>query len=260
MRSIVALFSGTIVVAMIVGGAAYAQNTDELAQQLRQLVHAGNTSKITDTMARQGAPREVGARYFSAAENLYQTRDLEATIAVSQKGIEYCLAQAGEAVKRNDTALATELRGQAKALSYNLGSYTWPGWDESGIDIKSQDQAIGFDAALQNLKLGEELSRGPEPMARAHWLVGAHALAAGKHPLAIQHFEKSAELAHAAANQAEELLAQAFRAMTIIAVGTSRTEGEIELARVKDAYVENVADGQFWINQLETAYRVFIAK
>jgi hypothetical protein len=203
---------------------------------------------IVDTMARQGAPREVGMLYFTAVENLYRARDLEATIVVAQKGIDYCLAQAAEAAKRQDKTLEMELRGQAKALSYNLGSYIWPGWDESGIQINPQNLAVGFDAALLNLKLGEELSRGPESMSRAHWLVGAHALAAEKHPMAMEHFEKSAELARAAANLAEELLAQAFRAVTIVAAGTSKTEGEIELARVKDAYIEKVADGQFWIN------------
>jgi hypothetical protein len=64
-----------------------------------------------------------------------------------------------------------------------------------------------------------------------------------------------------ARNRSEELLAQGYRAITLIAGKTARTEGEAELKRVKDALrAGNPKEGQFWIDQLETASGVFIAK
>jgi hypothetical protein len=130
-------------------------------------------------MAREGEPAVVAALYSSAVTSLYRADDLRSVVVVAQKGIDYCLMQASEAGKRKDKTLEELLRGLAKTIAYNLGSYTWPGWDEPGIKIQPEDLVLGFQAAKLNLRLGEDLARGAEPMSRAHWLVGAHALAAG---------------------------------------------------------------------------------
>src|SRR5688572_22262252 len=211
------------------------QSADELWQELGRVVHAGDSYRIVEIMARQGEPLQVATLYSSALGRLYRADDLRSVVVVGQKGIDYCLTQAVEAAKRQNVSLENELRGRAKEISYNLGSYTWPGWAEPGIQIGPADMAVGFEAARLNLRLGEQLKRGPEPMSRAHWLVGAHALAAGKHQDAVESFRKSAELAVVARNRSEELLAQGYRALTLIAGKAARAEGEAELKRVKDA-------------------------
>jgi hypothetical protein len=237
------------------------QIADELWQELGRVVHAGDSYRIVEIMAMQGEPLQVATLYFSALGKLYRADDLRSVVVVGQKAIDYCLTQAVEAGKRQDPSLETELRGRAKEISYNLGSYTWPGWAEPGIQIGPADMAAGFEAARLNLRLGEQLKRGPEPMSRAHWLLGAHALAAGKHSDAVEHFQLSAQLAGVAGNRSEELLAQGYRALTLIAGKAARADGEAELKRVKDALrVGNPKEGQFWIDQLETASRVLIAK
>ena len=178
--------------------------------------------------------------------------------SLAEKGIDYCLAQAVDAARRDNSALASELRGRAKEIAYNLGSHTWSGWDEPGIQIGTEEQSIGFGAARLNLRLGEELQRGPEPISTAYWLLGAHALAAGLHSNAIEYFEKSAQFARTAKSRPLELLAQGFRGITRIAGKTAVAQGEAELNAAKQAIrTENAVESDFWIGQLDTAYRVF---
>jgi len=46
-------------------------------------------------------------------------------------GIIYCLSQS---IAEGSSSAADELRDVAKRLAYNVGSFTWPGWEEPGID------------------------------------------------------------------------------------------------------------------------------
>jgi hypothetical protein len=63
---------------------------------------------------------------------------------------------------------------------YDLASFTWPGW---GHDVRAADVEIGADAADRSLRLREDPAytdlRFTVTPGMAHWVVGAHALAAG---------------------------------------------------------------------------------
>ena len=98
-------------------------------------------------------------------------------------------------------------------------------------------------------------------MSRVHWLLGAHALAAGHYPEATESFRRAAQLSRTAGNRAEELLAQGFEAITKVVGKIPNSQGEAELTRTKNALLtESPRDAQFWIGQLDTAYRVFVRK
>jgi hypothetical protein len=63
---------------------------------------------------------------------------------------------------------------------YDLASFTWPGW---GNDVRAEDVELGAGAAARALRLREDpeyadLQFKVTP-GMAHWVVGAHALAAG---------------------------------------------------------------------------------
>jgi hypothetical protein len=63
---------------------------------------------------------------------------------------------------------------------YDLASFTWPGW---GHDVRAEDVALGADAADRSLRLREDSAYADLEFTitpgMAHWVVGAHALAAG---------------------------------------------------------------------------------
>jgi hypothetical protein len=63
---------------------------------------------------------------------------------------------------------------------YDLASFTWPGW---GHQVRAEDVALGADAAKRSLRLREDSAYADLEFTvtpgMAHWVVGAHALAAG---------------------------------------------------------------------------------
>ena len=62
---------------------------------------------------------------------------------------------------------------------YDLASFTWPGW---GNDVRVEDVEVGSDAADRCLRLREDSAYADLEFTvtpgMAHWVVGAHALAA----------------------------------------------------------------------------------
>jgi hypothetical protein len=208
---------------------------------------------------RQDACGDRGAaaeRYDRLVRELYwQAKDLPAVVFLARAGIQFCLVRAAEAAE-TDPDLADRLRGAAKTLAYNLGSFTWLGWDEPGVEISRTDLAAGYDAARLNLRLAVELERGPGRLSAAHWLMGAHHLAAGEHDSAAAAFERGAgscpedegrrmglgyaALARLAARPADDATLQEFEE-TMAALRALETE-----------------DSKFFAEQIEAARRLFL--
>ena len=230
------------------------QSPDGRVARVQEMIRVGNGSEVIEMMAAQGDPSDVAELYISVIRDLYRANDLRAAVLVAQHGIDYCLSES-----IGGDPLADALRGSAKALAFNLGSYTWPGWDEPGIQITPENMSIGYGAALLNLRLGEALGRGPEPMSSAHWLIGAHELASGQYRDAIESFRNAANLARTANSRPMELLALGFAGITKVAGGLAIDEGAAELADVR-AELGSVTNPESWINQLDTAYDVFVLR
>ena len=96
-------------------------------------------------------------------------------------------------------------------------------------------------------------------MSTAHWLLGAHALAAARYADAMDYFRESADLARLAQVRSLELLADGYAAITILASTTAIDDGQEQWRQTRDAFrSENVAEAEFWLDQLATAYRVFV--
>lgn len=193
---------------------------------------------------------DLGAQpdaYSTAMRAAYrEDKDLSGAMAIAWAGISRLLALAHAA----DTGQAYELRSQAKALSYDLASFTWVGWDEPGIVITPPEARAGCAAARANLALANELEKGELPRSRAHWILGAHELSAGRHADARTAFGSAAELADAAGaeGKSEALLARAFVALTDLADGGSEAELTATLEQLRAD-----PDGAVLVTQVETA-------
>jgi hypothetical protein len=136
---------------------------------------------VIDRINRTGAPDTVAKAYHNHLRDLYwKTHDLPGVVAIGRAGILYCLAHA--------------LRPQAKAMAYDVGSFTWPGWEEPGINPTTDDLAFGRQCAGLNLSLAIELNKPVEKVASAHWLAGAHALTAGEWSSAASAFDAAIAL------------------------------------------------------------------
>ncbi len=186
--------------------------------------------------------------YSEAMRHAYrEDKDLSAAMAIAWAGISRLLALA----HASDPDQAYEFRSQAKALSYDLASFTWAGWDEPGIVITPPEARAGCAAARANLELAKELEKGELPRARAHWILGAHELAAGRPEEARADFESAVTLARAAGAQgaSEAKLARAFVALTDLSAGAS-TEAELA-ATLEELRAD--PDGAALVEQVNTA-------
>ncbi len=186
--------------------------------------------------------------YSEAMRHAYwEDKDLSAAMAIAWAGISRMLAQAHSSPPEQ----AHELRSQAKALSYDLASFTWAGWDEPGIVITPPEARAGCAAARANLALANELEKGALPRSRAHWILGAHELAAGRPDDARSNFDAAMTLAQAAGAEgvAEAKLARAFAVLADRATGTA-SEAELDAAL---ADLRADPDGGVLVEQVRTA-------
>jgi hypothetical protein len=156
--------------------------------EVAALVAGGNPDAAVELVQRDGAPADVAARFSALVRDLYWTaKDLPSVVVVARGGIQYCLRMMAEATSADARA---SFGGFAQVIANNLGSFTWPGWDEPGMAPGPDDLAAGRDAAELNLKLATELGYSAVRVQNAHWLLGAHLLAAGDAEGALAEFEQ----------------------------------------------------------------------
>lgn len=220
----------------------------ELVDEIVRFVRDGDAAAAVRCVERDGTPQEIAQRFDDVVRGLYwERKDLAAVVAVAHGGIRYCLAKIGESADRDG---ASFFGGKAKTLAANLASFTWPGWDETGIVPTADDLAEGLRAAELNLRLAVELGKPEERVQDAHWLLGAHLIAAGDAAGALEEFRQcSPETRPLFAGY--ELLAR----ILLREEGADREFDEL-LTAMRD---RGDKDSKFSEAQLATARRVFVA-
>ena len=141
-------------------------------------------------------------------------------------------------------------------MCYDLASFTWPGWDEPGIKVTQSDMWAGLDAAKANLRLGKELNKGDLPLSRAHWMLGAHLMAARRWPEAIEHFERATKYAETAVSRPDALLSVGFATLTALLERPGDMAAAARLEEIKAALTP-LEHGPDFVSQIETAAAVF---
>lgn len=205
----------------------------------------------------EGAPAVVAERYGALLRRLYNDKDVPKMIVAARAGIAFALREAG-LLEATDAKAAVQLKGQAKAMAYNLGANCWPGWDEPGIDIRPIEMEIGLDAARTNLRLGRELRRSAEPLGHAHWLLGAQLLAAKQFDAAAAEFVQSAQQFVEANKPIEEQMALAYEKLTRRLQHAEDAEALQSLQSALTALEKfDHDDARFFAAQIRTAEKVF---
>jgi hypothetical protein len=204
----------------------------------------------------RGEALAAATAYAELVMHLYwKEKDLAGAVTIGRAGAQFALRAAQE-VETSEPKRAEELRSKAKAICYNLASFTWPGWDEPGIAPTASDLRVGLDAAKANLRLARELDKGELALARAFWVLGAQHLANGDRDAASRAFSASAHHAEATGAESERLLAQGFCHLVELRASPNSPEAQGKLAAVKEALAP-LEHGADFVGQLETAWRVF---
>ena len=222
--------------------------------ELLALARAVDLFAAIERISLEPDPEHAAALFGQLAKRLYsKEKSVSEAVATRRAGIQFCLCYTADATKRQ------ALRHQAKALAFNLGADTWPGWGDEGIVISASGLDGGLDAARLNLRLARELEKGPLAESRGHWLVGAHRLARAEEDAAFTEFSRARERARDAADSQNELLNAGYAAL----IGTlgGRAEAQIEFSSVVERLRSTPGeDGPFFAEQLEKALAIFRAR
>lgn len=180
----------------------------------------------------------------------WERKNVAAVRTIARAGIRRATMLADDAADPDE---ATRLRGTAKTIAYNLASFTWPGWDESGVTLTTADVADGRDAARLNLRLAILLGRPDKSLADAWWLIGAHALAVRNAAEAAEAFAEARAFAELAGEPGRIAMLDGYAALAD-SLGDGAPTDRFEEAI---ATLRGLADGASYVEQLETARRVF---
>jgi len=179
-------------------------------------------------------PARVLAMLHGAINHVYWARkNVPAVVQLGAAAVDFAGRSSDEGVL-----------GLLKGIAYDVGSFCWIGWDEPGVVIDDNTRAAGHRAALLNLELAERLDRPSRPRSAAHWIVGAHELAAGRRDESVGCFEASARYAREGGDLGAELLALGY-----IAIAHGQQPDVSGFAGIED--------GDEYAAQLRTASRVF---
>ena len=138
--------------------------------------------------------------------------------------------------------------GRLTGALYDLASFTWPGWGSERGQPGPDQIRTGADAAARCLKLREDPDNGGREFTitsgMAHWIAGAHALAAGELATA------RAELARAG----DDRLSRGYLGLVDLVERADRSQLDAVLDELEAAEDE---DAPFYRDQLVTAAEVF---
>ena len=204
-------------------------------------------------------PSEVVKLYSSLIEDLYwNDKSLGAVVRVSLAGIQFSLLRAGKHSGSNAKS-TRKLLLAAKALAYNLASFTWPGWAEPDIRIGESDLQAGLDGARLNLRLARELDRGDDNVAMALGMLGSQYLAAKRYEDARNVFAESLALYEKSATIEPVWLTKGYLGLVDAVRDPDDGRGSETVGRaIGELKRIGSHDAAFFARQLETALRVFV--
>ena len=149
----------------------------ETAAAVKKMIERNDSYGAIEMIQGKGDYKEIAQRYEYLVRDLYwQEKSVEAIVPVARAGIQYCLTKASELAEK-DSAAAHKMVDYAKIISYNLSSFTWPGWDEKDIVITDEALVAGLEAAMLNVRLVDRLGGKPGQMSNSYWAIGAQYLA-----------------------------------------------------------------------------------
>jgi hypothetical protein len=220
-----------------------------------QLLDEQGVFGVIEFLAARPDPLAATRTFAEAVGHLYwKQKDIHRTVVMAQAGIQFGLIAAA-AASHIDTERAVEIRGVVKGLAFNLASFTWPGWDEPGMEISAAYLAFGREAAALNLRLAHELNKGDLPVSRAFWLVGAHCLTSREFEAAARHFMSAETHAQTAGASEEALLNKGYGCLAAAMLTPQEAGNEGPLVRIL-AQLSETSDGAGLAAQLQTAWTV----
>jgi tetratricopeptide (TPR) repeat protein len=230
----------------------------EMAAAVKKLIEANDSYAAIEMVQEKGVFADVAQRYEFLVRDLYwQEKALHAVVPIANAGILYCLTKADE-LSEKDAEGASKMLNYAKIMSFNLSSFTWPGWDEKGIVITEHALMAGLEAAKLNLRLVEKLGGDHGQLSNSYWAIGAQYLALKDYASAITAFGSAAEYAKKSGSKDAELMNNGYIAMTKVLEDAEKEKAQGDFDKIVKALKDiGTDDANFFAGQLVSALEFF---
>lgn len=205
-----------------------------------------------------GTPEEAALAYTELVKDFYwKEKSLPMVKMLGQAGIQYCLIQ-GQVSAKSDKAKSDRILSYAKTIAYDLASFTWPGWQEKGITLSTDDLKLGLNAAKLNLRLAKSLKKPAIKMAYSYWIMGAQLLAHKQNQDAIDFFNFALDQAEKANDKLFSTVCEGYVGLARIVSGIKAPLG-LELYEQSLLMLESdhSKDSQFFFAQLKSVKAFF---
>ena len=139
---------------------------------------------------------------------------------------------------------------------YDLASFTWPGWGESGVEVLERDLRIGLEAAITNLRLARRTRQGRPSRRREH--CGWSADTCWRQTATTRPESASARVRHSPrppSESAEARLGEAFAALSAVLDGDRGRRAALRRSTIARLAAEE--EGAALVEQVATARDVF---
>ena len=256
-----------LLVVVLLNGAEAQEGEEKQADMQRAMilrrvlliVRDGDSFQACEYVHSLGTPLVVAQRYSDLLQDLYwQEHDVPHMVMFGRAGIQYCLAEAVREAK-GDAAAAKKLQSAAKTMAYHLAVNTWPGWDDQEVTLTASDTMAGFDAARLHLRLVTRLGGSDEVLANAHWLLGAHYLAAGQHQEALEALTAAAGRFRQAKKPVHATMAAGYCGIVKMTRQPTHDEGKEQLDKAVAVLVKlDTEEARSFVGQLHTAVKVLV--
>ncbi len=211
--------------------------------------------KAIEYLSRPSNPLEILDSFKEIVQRLYRdSKDMAGVIIFSGAAIQLTQMSILTGSFKEDVVL--KMKQKAAAIAYNLASFTWPGWNEEGLELGLTEQNIGMEAAKTNLRFIEEIGGDNMQFARAYWMTGAHRLTLNHADEAIYCFERSLKYADWADHTEETLLAQGYMILAQMMQSGDVGTQDLELLENLLKKMVELPGGDAYAGQIETTYEV----
>lgn len=238
------------------GNVASAKNIPNLALEVKNRL-VNDPQQAFSWIQSLGTSSEVCDIYNQAVQDLYWLeKGSKSLIIVGKAGISYCLTES-EKLASKDQQGSDNFKAQAKTISYNLASNSWPGWGDEGVSIARPEIEAGLESAKLNLKLAYELNKPADKIASAYWLLSALQLALQKYQDSLLSIDQSNNYAQQSKDETIIAYGTAFKGLILLASG-NKNEGQ-QLFDSNILKLKNIGsdDALSYVGQLDIAKKIF---
>ena len=198
---------------------------------------------------------DLVARSQERIRELRRAGDLVALLAAATAAADEIEHRIGEG--RSDAEREALLA--VKRFSFNAAADCWPGWSVSDIPPDTQNLLIALELARRSARITKQLDLGPIQEGTGAWLCGAFELALGRYTEAADTFAVAHQHYIAAPAPGLALLVEGYKAILRQVAGHQVPAGGEDLDQINARIAAgDFEDGAEWIEQLQTAQRVFV--